>query len=160
MATEIKQKQTAAVTWKSTGGTQVMTFTSLATVTGRKGPANDFGATFCARVVIEFLTKFATGPVSGAIVEVWWCSSRDNTNFDGALASGDAAASDTDIHRMLRYVGALVADNTTAAQQQSWDFFLPGRYGFPVVFNRTAQSLSSTAGDHVLTVTGILDEIQ
>lgn len=111
-------------------------------------------------MVIELLTRFATAPTSGAIVEVWWCSSRDNTNFDGALASADAAASATNIHRMLRYVGALIADNTTVAQSQSWDFFLPGRYGFPVIYNRTAQSLSATAADHLITVTPIADEIQ
>lgn len=160
MANEILQKQKTPVTWKSSGGSAVITLTSVATSAGRKGASYDFGSPFGARVVIELLTKFGSSPTSGNVVEVWWCSSRDNTNFDAALTSGDAAASDTDVIRQCHWVGNLIADNTTTAQSQSWLFYLPGRYGFPIVFNRSGQSLSGTAGDHVITVTSIIDEIQ
>ena len=160
MANEVLQKQKTAVTWKNTGGTQTLTLTSLAASAGRKGTSNDFGATFSIRVVVELLTKFATGPTAGQSLEIYWCSSRDNTNFDAGQSSSDAAFTDTDLNKQLHWIGSFIADNTTNAQQQSWFFQLPGRYGFPVVYNATGQALSSTAGDHVLTVTPIVDEIQ
>lgn len=156
----ILQEQQTAVTWKNTGGTQTLTLTSLGAAAGRKGTSNDFGAQTPARVIVELLTKFAVAPVAGATVEVYWCSSRDNTNFDAGQASADAAFTDTDLNKQLHWIGSLIADNTTAAQQQSWMFFLPGRYGFPVVYNATGQALSATAGDHVLTITPFTDEVQ
>ncbi|MGH8106467.1 MAG: hypothetical protein ACREO2_09110 [Arenimonas sp.] len=160
MANQILQKQLTAVTWKTSGGTQTITLTSLGAAAGRKGVTNDFGATFAARCVVELLTKFGSAPAAGATVEVYWCSSRDNSAFDAGQSSADAAFTDTDLNKQLHWIGSLIADNTTSAQQQSWMFYLPGRYGFPVIYNATGQALSGTAADHVLTVTPLADEVQ
>ena len=160
MANEIRQKQIAAVTFKASGGSAAFTLTSLGAAAGRKAASYDFTATFGAKVVVELLTKFAVSPVAGTTLDVYWCSSRDNSAFDAGQASSDAAFTNLDLNKQLHYVGSLIADDTTNAQQQSWLFYLPGRYGFPVVYNGTGQALSATAGDHILTVTRILDEVQ
>jgi len=160
MANEILQKQKTAITWKASGGTAALTLTSLAASAGRKGASADMGAVFAARCVVELLTKFASAPTAATVLEIYWCSSRDNSAFDGGLSSADADFTDTDINKQLHWIGSFIADNTTNAQQQSWLFMLPGRYGFPVVYNGADQALSSTAGDHVLTITPLADEVQ
>ena len=160
MANKIYQTQETARTWAASGGDEVLTLTSLATNTGRKGDGHDWGASHAGRVIVELEIAFGTGPTAGNIVEVYWCSSRDNSQFDGNLAAGDAAASDTDIHKQLHFVGALRCDNVTTVQRQSWIFWLPGRYGFPVVFNASGQTTTSTAGDNTLVITPYPDEVQ
>lgn len=160
MPNQILQEQGTARVWAASGGDEVMTLTSLANSAGRKGDGHDWGATFCARVIVELEMAFGTNPTAGNVVEVYWCSSRDNSQFDGNLAAGDAAASDTDVHKQLHWVGNLVCDNVTTVQRQSWLFYLPGRYGFPVVYNRSGQTSSSTAGDNTLTIVPLIDEIQ
>ncbi len=160
MPTDILQEQRTARTWMASGGDEVLTLTSLATAAGRKGDGHDWGASFAANVIVTLKTKFAVGPTSGNVLQVWWASSPDNTDFDGGLSAGDGAASDTDIIRQCFWIGNLVADNTTNAQQQSWFFRMPTRYGFPIVFNNSGQALGSTAGDHKLTIVPIGDEVQ
>ncbi len=60
----------------------------------------------------------------------------------------------------LYYVGSLVCTNDTDPQRQSWVFFLPARYGLPVVSNQSGQALTATGTDQVLTVTPLIDEVQ
>lgn len=160
MANEVLQKQLTPRIWATSGGDEVMTLTALATNVGRKGDGHDWGAAFCARVIVELEMEFGTNPTSGAVVSVYWASSRDNSQFDANLAAGDAAASDTDVHRQLHWIGNLICDNVTTVQRQSWLFFLPGRYGFPVVFNTSGQTSSSDVGDNTLVITPLADEIQ
>jgi hypothetical protein len=156
---DLLQKQGTTVTWQASDGTYVLTLTSLATAAGRKGAGHDFGATFPLRARIALKTLFASAPTAGLPVEVYWSSSHDNTDFDAGTAAGDAAMSDTDLLRQLTFVGVLPADNTTNSQQASWVFDIPARYGYPVVFNASGQALSSTAGDHVLSLTPLIDEV-
>lgn len=160
MATDILQVPKTVITWKASGGDRVLTLTSLATVSGRKGAYYDFGTAFAARVMVTLLTKFATSPTALQLVQVYWAASADGTNFDAGQTSSDAAFTDTDLNNQLIPIGFLVADNSTAAQQQSWLFNLPGRYGFPVVYNATSQALSGTAGDHVLSFSPLADQAQ
>ena len=160
MANEILQKQGKDVTWAASGGDEVLTLTSLATVAGRKGDVHDFGATFSQRCRVKLKTDFATSPTAGDPVEVYWASSEDNSDFDSGTAQGDAAFTDTDLNKQLHLVGILAADASTVSQGRSWVFDLPARYGYPVVYNGTGQSLSSTAADHELVITPLVDEIQ
>lgn len=160
MANKIYQTLEAAVTWINSGGTHVLTLTSLANSAGRKGDGHDFGASHPGRVVVELKTSFGTGPTAGNVIEVYWCSSRDNSLFDGNQSAGDGTLSDTDVNKQLHWIGNLVADNVTTIQVQSWVFYLPGRYGFPVIYNRSGQALGATAGDHKLSLYGYPDEIQ
>lgn len=160
MPNEILQKQGTDRTWAASGGDEVLTLTSLANSAGRKGDGHDYGATHPQRFRVKLKTKFAVAPTAGNVVEVYWASSEDNTDFDSGTAAGDAAFSDTDLLKQLHFIGALPADNTTSSQVKSWLFFLPARYGYPVIYNRSGQALSSTAGDHELVLTPLIDEVQ
>jgi hypothetical protein len=131
----------------------------MANNVGRKGDVHDFGATFPKLVRVSLRTQFGTGPTAGNVVEVAWASSHDNSNFDTQTAAGDGAFSDADLFEQLHKVGMLPADNTTSQQAKSWVFYLPARYGYPVVLNRSGQALGSTAGNHVLTVTPLIGDI-
>jgi hypothetical protein len=160
MPNEILRKQGTTISWLASGGDEVLTLTSLANGAGRKGDTHDWAAAFPPRVIIELETVFAVAPTAGNTLDVYWVSSRDNSNFDGGIAQGDAVFSDEDALRQAHLVGVLPADDDTDTQIVSWIFDLPGRYGFPVVFNNSGQALSGTAGDHALKITPLIDEIQ
>ena len=87
--------QGTGVTWKASGGTHVLTLTSLANNTGRKSDAHDFGVNFPNLARVELTTKFAVSPTAGKTIDLYWASSSDNTNFDGAMVEGDARPSAT-----------------------------------------------------------------
>jgi len=128
----------------------------LATNTGRKGAAHDFGVNFPHIVRVDLLTRFGTAPTAGKTVDVWWASSVDNMNFDSALSAGDAAQNDFNIVYQTRFIGSLPVLANTAGQRKTWEFRVPARYGFPIVMNNAVgQSLSSSASHHVLTITPI-----
>lgn len=149
-----------AITLKNTGGTVALTLTSVAAGAGRKSAQVDLGATFSPRFLVTLLTKFGSAPTAGTPVEVYWASTPDGSAYDGGIAAGDDALSDADINKQLQLIGVLCADNTTNAQQQAWMFFPPSRYGIIVVFNGTGQALSGTAGDHLVTLTPLIDQYQ
>jgi len=160
VANEILQKQGTGVTWEASGGTEVLTLTSLADGAGRQGEEHDFGATHAPRVRIELEVVFAVAPAAGAVMSVYWSSSIDGTNYDAECTGSDAAFDDENDAVRLHLVGVFVVTNDTDVQRQSWIFFLPARYGLPVVMNAAAQALSETAADHKLTVTPLVDEVQ
>lgn len=160
MANEILQKQGTSVTWEPSGGDETLALTSLADGDGRQGDEHDFGATHAPRVRVELETDFAVAPTAGEVMNVYWSSSIDGTNYDAECGGSDAAFNDENDAVRLHFVGVFVVTNDTDAQRQSWIFFLPARYGLPVVMNAAGQALSSTAGDHKLTVTPLVDEVQ
>jgi len=156
----IYQTQGTDVTWKASGGTHVLTLTSLANNAGRKGDLHDFGANFPRIARFNLITKFSAAPTAGKTLDVYWATSGDNTNFSGALAAGDATQNDLYVINQLRYVGSMPLLAVTTAQIVSWAFALYSRYGFPVVMNNGAgQPLSGTAIDHALIVTPIIESI-
>jgi len=160
MPSEILQKQGTAIVWTSAGGDEVLTLTSLATAAGRQGDEHDFTATFPIRVRVELEVDFNVAPTAGLSVDVYWSSSDDGTDYDGECTGADAAyATEADTKR-LYYVGSLIASNDTDPQIASWVFFLPARYGVPVVFNKSGQALTATGTDQILTVTPLIDEVQ
>jgi hypothetical protein len=122
MANQILQVQGTSVSWGDSGFTYAMDLTGLATSTGRKGVVHDFTATSPRMVRVQVRIAFGTGPTSGNVVPFYWASSYDNSVFDGNLASADAAASDTDIHRNLHFIGNFICDNVTTVQIQSFLF--------------------------------------
>jgi len=160
MANEILQKQAADVVWTSSGGDETLTLTSLADGNGRAGDEHDFGATFAQRVRVSLEVDFNVAPTAGEVVEVYWASSHDGTDYDGECTGSDAAYNLEDDAKRLHFVGVLVASNDTDPQRASWVFFLPARYGLPVVMNQSGQALTSTGTDQVLTVTPLVDEVQ
>ena len=160
MPNEILQKQGTSIVWTSAGGDEVLTLTSLANSTGRAGDEHDFGATFPIRVRIELEVDFNVAPTAGNTVRVYWSSSDDGTDYDGECTGGDAAYSTAADLARLHHVGVLPASNDTDPQIASWIFFLPARYGLPVVYNASGQALTATGTDQILTVTPLIDEVQ
>lgn len=162
MANEIHLKQLTSIAWTDagTGADNLMDLTGLANSAGRKGDGHDWGATFAPLFRVQLKLEFGTGPTSGNVVSVYWASSADNSQFDGNLSAGDAAASDTDVHRQLHFVGNLVCDNVTTVQSQSWLFAMPARYGFPIVYNTSGQTTSTDSADNTITFTPLVTEVQ
>ena len=146
-----------AVTWLSSTGDELITLTSLATVTGRQGAQHDFGAAARApEYAWRAWVKFATTPVVGETVGVYWKSS-DGTSPDNDDGTGDIALSAEDKLKNLTYLGAIVVDEaaTGVLMVGSGDVYLPHRYGSPVFYNNTVDSLSSTALDHGFSLTPV-----
>jgi hypothetical protein len=160
MANEVLVKQGTDVVWTSSGGDEVITLASLADGNGRAGDKHDFGATFPARVRITLEIDPNVAPAAGEQVHVYWSSSHDNTDFDGECSGSDEAYNSEDDMRRLHWVGALLASNDTDPQRASWTFFLPARYGLPVISNQLGQALTATGADQIVTVTPLIDEVQ
>jgi len=155
----VKQTQGTDVVWTSAGGDEVLTLTSLATGDGRMGDGHDFTATFPELVRIELLLDFNAAPTAGLVVDVYWSSSIDGTNYDGECTGADAAYNAEPDMMRLHYVGSLAASNDTDPQRASWLFRLPARYGLPVVSNQSGQALTAVGTDQVLTVTPLIGDI-
>ena len=154
----INQTQGTSIEWTSAGGDEVITLTSLVTAAGREGEEHDFSATFPQLVRIELLIDPNAAPTAGLTMEVWWSSSIDGTNYDAECTGGDAAFAPADKYR-LHFVGALYCTNDTDPQRQSWLFFLPARYGLPVVINSSGQTLTNVGTDQVVTVTPLIGDV-
>lgn len=160
MPREILQKQDTDIEWTSAGGDEVLTLTSLADGDGRMGDEHDFGATFPQRVRIALTVDFNVAPTAGEVMEVFWSSSHDGTNYDGECTGSDAAYNAEADARRLHSVGVLVASNDTDPHRASWVIFLPARYGLPVVFNQSGQALTNVGTDQAIIVTPLIDEVQ
>lgn len=154
----INQTQGTTLTWTSSGGDKTLDLSSLANAAGRQGDEHDFGATFPERVRIELVVDFNAAPSAGRTMDVYWASSDDGTNYDGEASGSDAAFALADCAR-LHYVGSLVVSNDADPQRASWVFFLPARYGVPVVYNASGQALTATGTDQILTVTPLVGDV-
>jgi hypothetical protein len=159
-AGDILTKQGSSIVFAASGGNVLITLTSLAATAGRKSDAVDLSSTFGPRYRVQLETKFGTAPTAGKPVEIYWASGYDTGSYDGGVTAGDATFTDTDLNRQLFLIGVAYADNSTNAQQQSWVFYPPSRYGVLVVYNGGDQALSSTAGDHAITLTQLIDQYQ
>jgi len=160
MPNEILQKQGTDIVWTSAGGDEVITLTSLANGDGRMGEEHDFGATHAPRVRVSLEVDFNVAPTAGENVDVYWSSSHDGTDYDGECSGADAAYNSEDDMNRLHFVGSLIASNDTDPQRASWVFFLPARYGLPVVSNQSGQALTNVGTDQIVTVTPLVDEVQ
>ena len=138
----------------------MLTLTSLADGNGRMGEEHDFGAVHAPRVRISLELDFNAAPTAGEVVEIFWSSSHDGTDYDAECTGADAAFNSEDDAKRLHYVGVLVASNDTDPQRTSWLFFLPAQWGLPVVMNQSGQVLTNVGTDQILTVTPLIDEIQ
>jgi len=155
---DILQKQDTSLVWDGGAGLD-LTLAGLANGAGRQGESHDFGALFPQYVRVELRMVFAVNPTAGNVVEVWWASSIDGTNFDGECTGSDAAFATATKRFRLHYVGALSASADTDPQRQSWLFALPARYGAPVIWNASGQALTATEADQVLTVTPLPGDV-
>ena len=140
------------ITFKDSGGTVVFTPTSLATVTGRQSAQHDFGAGTTARAFVfnwRAYVEFSTTPVVGETVDIYLKTS-DGTFVDNDDGTSDAALSSVDKLNNLQYIGSIVVDEAATAipMVAHGQVTLNNRYVQVVFYNRTVDTLSSTAADN------------
>lgn len=161
MANLIYQVIQTTVTWLASGGTEAFTPTSLATAAGRQGAHHDFGTAAAAR---RFAWRAWIKPggtrVVGEIVEIYLKTS-DGSHPDNDDGTGDIAVSAIDKLRNLTLLGVIEIDENAAAEMTASGVVeLLHRYGAPVFWNRTANTLSATAADFGFSMAPVPDEVQ
>jgi len=158
MANKVYVHEEAAVTWKSSGGTELFTPGALASGAGRQGAYHDFGTAARAR---RFAWRLPLTPgvtrVVGEIVEVYLITS-DGTAPDNDDGTGDIAVSAKDKLRNAMLIGALQIDeNAAVLMVASGSVELDHRYAAPAIWNATANALAAGA---IFTMTPVPDEVQ
>lgn len=161
MPNKVYQQQETTVTWRSSGGTELFTPTSLASAAGRQGAHHDFGASSVGRRFAwrAFLKPGATRVV-GEVIRVYLKTS-DGTRHDNDDGTGDIAVSAQDKLRNIDLLGTIQIDENAAVEMVAHgEVLLLHRYGAPIFWNATANSLSTTAGDYGFDMTPVPDEVQ
>ena len=162
MTNLIYENEGTAITWLASGGTNVLTLTSLGAGAGRQGAIHDFTvAARARRFVARAFMKFATAPVVGEVIRIYLKTS-DGTHYDNDDGTGDAAVSAEDKLKNLHYIGSIIVDEASATPEfsGSWDVEISGREVAPVFWNATADAFSTTAAEHGFILTPVPDEIQ
>ena len=169
MTNKVYQIGESDITWLSSGGSAVLTLTSLAAGAGRQGARHDFGVITTARAHLFdwwFFCKFATAPVVGEQIDIYWKGYHQGgthaMNDDG---NTDAAVSAQDKLKNLIFLGSLIVDEASATPEfavgnHSEPVWLPHRYGMPVIWNATTDALSATATDHGFILTPVIPQAQ
>ncbi len=165
MANEILVKPGTAITWKESGGTNVITLNNLAAGAGRVGAQYDKGAGaqeawFKAHLVVQF----ETAPAVGEMVELYLLN-HDGTNVPGSVGTADAAVTDADKKLNFASCPLVIVSAEAAAADQNFEAsglaYLPMRYISPVVWNNSAgDNLQATNNISVITLTPLIDELQ
>ena len=157
------------ITWLDTGGSAVLTLTSLGIGAGRQGARFDLGAITTARAHLFdwwFFMQFNTAPVVNEVIEIYWKGYHQAgvhaMNDDG---DADAAVSAEDKLKNLWPLGSLVVDEASvtpefATSNPGPPIWIPHRYGMPVIWNATANVFSSTAAEHGFILTPVIPQAQ
>lgn len=162
MSNKIYVAPETAIVFKSSAGDVVFTPTSVADQAGRISAQWDRGAGSKPSLYRwRAKTKAAAALTAGNVLEIWAATS-DGTIEDGNQSTADAAFATASKRNNLQYVGVIVADSTTngEVQQGSGYLMIRDRYVSIVWWNAFGQALSSTAGDHSISLTPVPDEIQ
>lgn len=163
MANKVYQVAESDITWLASGGTNVLTLTSLAAGAGRQGAQHDFGTSpRPIRFAWRAWVKANATPTVGQVIEIY-AKTSDGSHPDNSDGTSDAAVSAAGKLLNLVRLGAIVIDqaSTTPEFVASGMVELPHRYFQPVLWNAmTSVALSGTAADHGFKLTPIVDEIQ
>lgn len=150
MTSKAYQLDETPITFLASGGTVALTLTSLATISGRQSAEHDLG-TAARAFAYEWraFCQFATAPVVGETVDIYLKTS-DGTHADNDDGATDAALSSADKLKNLHYLGSIIIDEATADLEFSASGVtqINSRYIQIIVYNRTVDSLSSTAAEH------------
>lgn len=163
MANKVYSAPESAITFKSSGGSAVITCTSLANNAGRVSAQYDRSTgSRATRFFVEFEFKCVATPTLGNLVTLYFAQAQaDNTHPDGDVGVSDAALSALDKRRNLTVgVAAQIDVASTALQKASGFVELHGRYITAVVVNEAGSAFSATAGDTIITLTPMPDEVQ
>lgn len=161
MANKILHVREADVTWRDTGGSALLTLTSVGSGAGRQGARHDFGSGSIAREYewSAYLQLVAT-PTLGELIYVYWKwdNGTQAGNDDG---TGDIVVSSIDKLRNLELLGAIEIDQATADIEMTANgvLTLKSQQGSPVFWNAAAVALTSTAAEHGFSLTPIVPEI-
>lgn len=144
--------------YNASGLTPTITCASLASSAARQSTSVDFGVSRFPNYNASLGCSFAVGaaPVAGTTLDVYvgWSSGNFAGVWPGNLGVSDAAYTGYGLASnslaQLDFVGSLVLSNTAATgQMANIGSFTPKlQYGVFVVYNNTAQSLSSVAADN------------
>ncbi|HDY68145.1 hypothetical protein LCGC14_1610560 [marine sediment metagenome] len=158
-----------AVTWKDTGGDEVLDMGGLAADDLAVGSFLDLGANSRSSdyVFTFFVDQFETNPVVGESIDLYWATGTDTANFDGVVttAPGDSSTGTAVLAETpnLMYAGSAIVITTTAASAKlriSGFIRFLSRYVFPVVHNNTADALNRTGDGHSIILTPVPAEVQ
>jgi hypothetical protein len=161
MANKIYQSTETAITWLSTGGTELFTPTTLGAAAGRQGALHDFGTAARSRLFAwrAWLKPGATRVV-GETVQIYLKTS-DGSHPDNDDGVGDIAVSALDKLRNVSFLGTIQIDENAAVEMVGSGIVEIGaRYAGPIVWNASANALSGTAADFGFSLTPIPDEVQ
>lgn len=168
MANDAVRKEGTTVLWAESGTRDAdITLNNLLTLTGWNGALFDYrgetgGTTVRARILqANFFAELQTVGVIDEVIEFWWRESDDGilaTNDDGV---GSIILSDEDKLKGLRFLGSLKVDEAAANIHMHGfkEFELRTRYGGPVVFNRTADSLENVDLKSGFSTTELIDRV-
>ena len=141
-----------AITWRASAGSAVLTLTSLAAGNGRQGAFHglDVAASRSGWYSWRFFCVFATAPVVAELIKIYLKTS-DGTNPDNDDGVSDAAVSAEDKLRNLDLIGIMEVDEASATPTfvaSGSGLWIPQADVAPVIWNGTADDLSSTASEH------------
>lgn len=166
MANKIYQVGETDITWLASGGTELLTLTSLGVNAGRQGALHDFGAMATARAqeyIWRFFMQFNVAPVVDDIINIYWKSS-DGTHPDNDDGTGDIVVSHINKLKNLRPIGRMIVDEASATPEFVASISAPIRispqHGAPVIWNGTATVFSTTPADHGFILTPVPLEAQ
>lgn len=158
------------ITWASSGGTETLTLTSLANNAGREGDksATLVDGTSGMPEVLDVMLESAVGSAAtdGLEIELFFgesSSATAGTDNPGNMTGADAGLSNPDeLKRQCNFAGSLVLSNArgTNVQKQRFRYKPLMPHIVPLVVNKSGQTLSGTAGNHLITVTPYYRKIQ
>jgi len=153
---------------QGTPGETQLTLTA-ATTAARQSAKVDLGELRAPAYSVDAVLHWATAPVIGTNVEVYWAPSHDPTAGNGnpALLTGSDAAYTgyadlDDCFQHMTHIGNFSASDYTAWPQigHIGVFSPPSRYGIVVINNETAQALSAYTSQMHIVFTPIIDEVE
>ena len=164
MANLVYQPLQTVITFKpaTQSGSATWELDAITNGAGRQAALYDFGtASVARRLSFRFYTQCQATPTLGNLIRLYWKSS-EGSHPDNDDGTGDAAVSSEDKLRNLMYIGSAIVDEGAANIEfvRSGYFFLPHRYGAPVVWNASGATLTTDETEHGMTLTPVPDEIQ
>lgn len=156
------------ITVKSSGGTAVITMTSVANSAARQSDKIDFGASRARRYLLIAEMELAATPVAGSPVEFyigWSNSATAGTDNPGGMSGADGAytgySSNLDASiKQLAYLGDLVctAQATATVQRGIVGIVeIPTRYACLAVYNKSGAAVHSSATNIAFRFIPIID---
>lgn len=163
MANKILVNTGTVATWAASGGTHVLTATSLANGAGRLGDQRDMGSGVVSRwYEWQFRWRAGAAPTVGNVVRVYLATGRDGTYVSGALGTTDAAVSAEDLLRNCDFLGAVEVDEASTSKDfvRRGLLYLRSRYVSPVIWNASGVAFSATAAHMEFALWPSDDELQ